>query len=159
MWIITIVPPPIARKIVILPPPIARVRVPTPMMTMTMTIAADHHVRCPPSLEKRRDGKRWMTIIVIVVDPASKTARKIGHRGGKDGNGTKMIMLRSRCCRRSEACASSTGRRAQIVIVRMMPPHGRWAMDYVTDDAKTYGHHGGEDGDGTKTMMLCNCHC
>ncbi len=91
---------------------------------------------------------------MIVVDPASKTAGKIGHRGGKDGNGTKMMMLRSRRCRRSEACASSAGRRAQIVVVRMMPPHGRWAMDYVTDDAKTYGHRGGEDGDGTKTMML-----
>jgi hypothetical protein len=159
MWIISVVPPLIACVIVILPPPIARVRMPTPMTMTMMTIPADHCIRLPPSPEKRRDGRCWRTIIVIVINATLKTAGKIGHRGGKDGNGMKSMMLCDRRCRRSEAYASSVGRRAQIVIIRMTPPRRRWAMNNATDNAKTYGHCGGEDGDGTKTMMLHDCHC
>ncbi len=158
MWIIDVVPTPIAQVIVILPPHIARVRVPTPMRTTMMMIAANHCIRHPPSPEKRRNGGRWMTIIMIVINAASKTAGKIGHRGGKDGNGTKTMILRDRHCRRSEACMSSVGRRAQIIIIRMMPPCGRWAMDDATDNAKTYGHCGGEDGIVTNRPSCANIH-
>jgi hypothetical protein len=158
--------------IFILPPPIARMRVPTLMTTTMMMIVANHRVRCPPSMKKSRDSERWnwrrAQIIVVrmmppcgqwAMDDVTDNVKTYGHCGGEDGDGTKTIMLLDHHCQRLAACARSTGRRAQIVVVRMMPPHGRWAMDEATDDAKTYGHCGGEDGDGTKTMMLRDHHC
>jgi hypothetical protein len=85
-------------------------------------------------------GRRGMWIITIVPPPTTH-------------------VMRDCCCRPSAARVSSAGRRAPIVIVRIMPPPGRWAMDGATYDAtETYGSRGGMDGDGMKRMMLRN-HC
>jgi hypothetical protein len=96
---------------------------------------------------------------MMAMDDAMDNAKTYDHCGGEDGDGTKTMMLRDHHCWRLVACARSAGRRVQIVVVRMMPPHGRWAMDNATDDAKTYSHCGGEDGDGTKMMMLHDHRC
>ncbi len=67
-----------------------------------------------------------MTIIVInevmMDDKTDDAMETYSHRGGEDGDGTKMIMLRNHRCRRLAACVSIARRRAPIVIVRMMPP-------------------------------------
>jgi hypothetical protein len=75
MWMIAIVPPPIACMIDIIPPPIACVHTPAPMTT-TMAGAA-HCDRRPPTPQKTCNGGRQMSMIAIIINVASKMVEMI----------------------------------------------------------------------------------